>query len=278
MAKPPGRCVFCEESGNLTKGHIWPDSFGRSLGDARYHKKRLGKFFPSNPIDSQQGDWERMGTGPLQKKRPRNTCSTCNGGWMSRIENATASTVKAIIDGRGLVMGPVETMQLAGMLALVSARLELSTSNMRTIPASELQSLRATALPNFLSTFHWRIWIGRFLGEDLRDHNYRYNASLIAPQSAKISIAEMGPERCNTHVATIISGQLYAHVFFSTDWPNFCGQKDVRLSQIWPPVFPYLDTRFLPTITDSQAISVQGAIRRFSENGAFAELESEEES
>jgi hypothetical protein len=89
VSKPRGSCAFCGGQTGLTKGHIWPDCFGRILpSDARYYEQKIGLFNTFESTIPGPEKWERVGTGPLQKRRPRNTCKTCNSGWMSRIETA----------------------------------------------------------------------------------------------------------------------------------------------------------------------------------------------
>jgi hypothetical protein len=102
---------------------------------------------------------------------------------MSGLEGATAATVQALTQGRPALLGTIEIemMQLGGAFALVSVRIELNSPNkMRTIPATELESLRSTCLPSFLPDRHWRIGIGKHAGQNLNDHHYRYNAMHIA--------------------------------------------------------------------------------------------------
>ena len=68
-----------------------------------------------------------------------------------------------------------------------------------------------------------------------------------------------GPEYCNTQVTTLIAGQLYAHVFFSTVWPDFPGYS---LIQIWPPTYPYIDTGLLPAMSDRDGVMLHETISR----------------
>src|SRR6476646_10945269 len=93
IAKPAGKCAFCGGP-KLTKGHIWPESFGLILPSAaKYHEQKVDGFTTFDSNIPGPSKWERVGTGPLQKRSPRNTCVVCNGGWMSPIESAALPIV-----------------------------------------------------------------------------------------------------------------------------------------------------------------------------------------
>jgi hypothetical protein len=261
MSKPVGKCAFCNEPG-LTKGHIWPESFGAFLpSDARYHEQRIGFFetFESNVPGPSK--WERVGTGPLHKRRPRNTCASCNGGWMSRLESVTLPTARSLILGERFLIEPISIHFLAAILTLISMRIELTAHGMKTIPRSEMDLLRHTMMPSD----NWRIWIGRYAGADLRDYKYRYTAMQIEVDAT----APYGPEHCNTHVTTLVVGQFYVHILFSSVWPDFPGYDGIELSRIWPASGLYLDTGNLAAMSDDQAVMLHEAINRGSRMGGI---------
>jgi len=186
-----------------------------------------------------------------EKRRPRNTCLKCNTGWMSQIESVSLPTIRPLILGEPCVLDIMSQFALAPILALISSRIELTAHGMRTIPRSEFDHLRAKLFPSP----NWRIWIGRHAGADLKDCLYRYTAMQVESQPT----AHFGPEYCNTQVTTLIAGQLYAHVFFSTVWPDFPGY---RLTQIWPLAHCYVDTGLLPAMSDRDAVMLHETISR----------------
>ena len=259
MSQPPGKCRFCGEPG-LTKGHIWPESFGRILpSDANYHEQKIGSFESFSAAIPGPEKWERVGTGPLQKRRPRNTCHSCNTGWMSRLEQTTGPMVRPMILGEQMLLTPIEICLLASMYALISMRIELTAHGMRTIPQSEIDFLRLRMLPSE----NWRIWIARHAGDDLKDYKYRYTAMQIESDPS----VRFGKEFCNTQVTTLVVGKLFVHIMFSTAWPEFGRYEGVSLTPLWPHSCPYIDTRWLPPISDVEGVFLHEAISRAGNSG-----------
>jgi hypothetical protein len=65
IAKPAGKCAFCGGP-KLTKGHIWPESFGLILPSAaKYHEQKVDGFTTFDSHIPGPSKWERVGTGPL---------------------------------------------------------------------------------------------------------------------------------------------------------------------------------------------------------------------
>ena len=259
MSKPRGKCAFCGSSViPLSKGHIWPECFGEILpSDAQYHEEKIGYFntFETNIPGPDKS--ERVGTGPLHKRRPRNTCIKCNGGWMSLLERASFPIVKPLILGEPSVLDTGGMNLLAPMLALVSARVELTAKTMRAVPQGEIKYLMETGR----ASANWRIWIARHSGP--MDYAYRYTAMQIESEPT----AKFGPEYCNTQVTTLFVGRLYAHILFSTIWPNFQGYEGVSLTQIWPAHDLHIRTEFLPMMSEQDGVLLHEAISRAGKSG-----------
>jgi hypothetical protein len=261
MSQPRGRCAFCgSDQVRLSKGHIWPECFGEILpSDAKYHEQKIGYF---NTFETQipgPEKFERVGTGPLQKRRPRNTCVKCNGGWMSLMERASLPVVKPLILATPSLLDTKGMNLLAPVLALVSMRIELTAKAMRATPQHEVRSLMETGRPSS----NWRIWIARYTGSDLKDYSHRYTAMQLESKPTAV----FGPEHCNTQVTTLVAGQLYAHLMFSSVWPNFGGYEGIALTQIWPASELHIRTEFLPTISEGEGVSLHEAISRAGKAG-----------
>jgi hypothetical protein len=254
MSKPTGKCAFCGGP-RLTKGHILPESFGIILpSDAKYHEQKIGTFNTFKSDIPGPSKWERIGTGSLQKRRPRNTCVTCNGGWMSLIESAALPVIKPLILGQRSALDLASQEQLASVLTLISMRIELTAHGMQTIPRFEKEALRTDPLP----TPNWRIWIARHAGKNLTEYRYQYTAMQIASDPS----TPHGAQYCNTHVTTLIAGQLYVHIFFSTVWPEFAGYDGVALCRLWPPTGFDIDTGSLPELSDEAGVMLHETISR----------------
>jgi hypothetical protein len=255
MAKPEGKCAFCGGP-KLTKGHIWPESFGKLIpSDAKYHEQKIAGFVTFESNIPGPSEWMRVGTGPLQKRRPRNTCSTCNSGWMSKIEEAALPVIGPLITGQRTLLHPSAQEKLASVITLISTRVELIAYGMRSIPKFEKDELRKNPLP----TPNWRIWIARHAGKDAKDFQFRFTAMQIASDK---STPVRGPEHCNSHLTSLIAGQLFIHVFFSTVWPDFPGYRNVSLIKLWPPSGYDIDSELLPSFDDESEIRLHETISR----------------
>jgi hypothetical protein len=146
--------------------------------------------------------------------------------------------VRPLILAEPFVLDTSGMQMLAAVLALVSVRIGLTAKVMRAVPQSEIQQLMHNARPSE----NWRIWIARHAGANLKDYLYRYSAMQIVSEPTAAS----GNEHCNTQVTTLVVGQLYAHILFSTVWPNFEGYEGVGLTRIWPANELHISTKYLP--------------------------------
>jgi len=173
---------------------------------------------------------------------------------MSRLESVTLPTTRSLILGERVLLDPVSIFFLAAALTLISARIELTAHGMKSISRNEMDLLRYTMMPSD----NWRIWIGRYAGDDLRDYKYRYTAMQIETDPT----VQSGPEYCNTHVTTLIVGQMHVHILFSSAWLDLPGYDGIELSQIWPASGLHLDTGYLNKMSDDQAVMLHEAISR----------------
>jgi hypothetical protein len=174
MSNPAGKCVFCGCT-PLSKGHIWPDCFGRVLPQekkAKYHEQRIGGFSTFDSKIQGPPKWVRTGTGPLSAKRLQNTCVACNGGWMSRLESSSLHAIKPLVLGQPFLFERINQYFVAGVLFLISMRIESTARQIKTIPHSD----RVFLMNGFVPSSNWRIWIGRYAGKDLNEYTYRYTA------------------------------------------------------------------------------------------------------
>jgi hypothetical protein len=251
MSKPAKQCAFCGRTG-ATKSHIWPDWLKNILTpSATHHERIVGRLETFEP---------KMGMPPLQatkkqghvgSRKPRNTCGKCNGGWMREIEETNMSLVPPLLLGHPHLLQSFGQRLLATFLCLVSMRIEISSVTVGSIPKAERDWLKQ----NYEPPANWRIWIARYKGEPLMDE--RFAAMQIASKTVKPSI-----EHCNSQVTTLVIGQLCAHLFSSTVWPNFGGYEGIQLCSIWPPSQFGIDTSAMPVITQTMVPWLHEAIGR----------------
>lgn len=84
------RCIFCNQEGKLSREHALPIWFAKLFG--------AGTIFDW-AVDSEKGRRKLRGSGPLNIVT-RTVCSSCNSGWMSRLEAKAAPILTPLIAGQ----------------------------------------------------------------------------------------------------------------------------------------------------------------------------------
>jgi hypothetical protein len=246
--------VFCGEPG-VTKGHVWPSWFGKILPiSASFHENRSGEFFTfASPVPGPEKTIS-VKQGHARSRKLRNTCKACNQRWMSIIEGHAVSVTAPLLRGEPVLLDLAGQFALSNLLCLISMRHEFLSHSMRAIPQEDRNWLRT----KFQPPDHWRIWIAKFTGKNPHDHWSRHCGIQIAASPAE----NVGPEYCNTHVSTMVMGNLCAHIFSSTEWRDFQGYEGIQLTQIWPPIYAYIDAGHIPSVTDKAVLWLHEAVAR----------------
>jgi hypothetical protein len=171
---------------------------------------------------------------------------------MSIIESAAKHSTWPLIVNKPFLLDTFGRFTLASVLCLITMRIEFVTG-MIAISPGERDWLRH----RFEPSNHWKMWIGRYGGTRHGDSWSRSYAAQIEPKPTD----KVGPEYCNVRVATLVIGQLCAHIFYSPVI-DFKGYEGLFLPQIWPPGPFNLDTSFLPVMTDEQVLFLHEAFAR----------------
>jgi hypothetical protein len=252
MSKPRRNCVFCGEPNRLTKSHVWPEWAEAILPQtATHHEQITGRFNTFTP-KAQGPEFRRtIRPGHVGKRKPRNTCSVCNGGWMRLIEEATIPFMAPLLRAEHHILTLDQQKYVAALLCLVSMRVEFS-GNMRAIPKSDREWLMTHSEP----PPDWKIWIGRYEGGAKMDQQY------TAMQISSSPNVPRGVEHCNTQVTSLVIGHLYAHLFSSTAWRDFTGYNGISLRQIWPLGTRNIVVSRLPAIREAEVPWLHETIAR----------------
>lgn len=171
---------------------------------------------------------------------------------MRRMEEATMPFMPALLLGTPHLLDTFSQRLLAAFLCLVSMRVELSSHDMRAIPASDRNWLRT----RFEPPPDWTIWIGRYEGSPRMDERYTAMHVASAPD------VPTGVEYCNSQVTTLVIGQLCAHMFSSTVWRNFRGYHGLQCPAIWPPWSYDIEVSHLTVIAEADVPWLHEAIAR----------------
>ena len=234
MSKPPRQCVFCGGR-PLSDGHIWPGWMTETLpAKAPTHKRQfqvIGEFDPKPEILTLE---EKTKQGPVGASKPRNTCLTCNGGWMSRIEDKSKPiVVPLILEERNFLLDTPCQIVIASLICLISMRVCLSRKETLETPLSERDALRLNGVP----PQNWKIWIGPYVDADPSIHLGRHQASYL---SSKLE-GKVGAKP-DTQITTFVVGKFCAHAFSAPLGINYDFESHPHaLSQIWPPTYRYIE-------------------------------------
>jgi hypothetical protein len=254
MSKPAGKCVFCAGTG-LSKGHIWPDWFRKVLSlDAEQHLEISGEIRTFVPKMKVVPYAQKLRQGHAGSRKPRNTCRTCNGGWMSRLEAAAIPGMTPLLLGQPAVLRTIDQRIIAALLCLITIRVEFADLATLAVPPEDRTWIKEHLLP----PMSWRIWIARYDGSQSGQHWCRHHGMSIVSSPDESG----GSYQCNTQVTTMVIGQLCAHLFSSTALPDFAGYEGVRLTQIWPPSNFDIQTRLLANLSDDAVVSLSEALVR----------------
>jgi hypothetical protein len=253
MSKPPRHCVFCGKTG-LTKGHIWPDWFSKVLPRVGTHNEQVVGAVHTFEPKMKRPEFRRVvKPGHSGSRKPRNTCAECNSGWMSRIENNAKPCATPLFQGIEHIFDLKSQRAIAALLCLITIRAEFTELSTVSITDADRTWLREKLEPPPL----WQIWIARYIGDQPESHWFRHYGMQIV--STPDEAAE--PGGCNTQTSTMVLGQLCAHTFSSSVFPEFSGYK-ATLFKIWPISGYDINTAVLPRMGDDDVISLSEALAR----------------
>ncbi|MGY4428494.1 hypothetical protein ACVWWO_000971 [Bradyrhizobium sp. F1.13.1] len=196
---------------------------------------------------------EKLRQGHTGSRKPRNTCLKCNGGWMSRLEQANIYTLSRLITGKSCLITPIDQWLLASLFCLITIRLEFTDVQMQGVPREDRFTLMLRGHPPFKT---WRIWIAQYIGANPEDHWGRHFGlqMVSSPDDAP------RPHKCNTQVTTMVIGKLCFHAVSSSVMGVPQGYEGVDIHQIWPTSNFDIDSRSLPVLDEAQVIHLHEAL------------------
>lgn len=159
--KPSG-CYFCGRRGDLTEEHAWPRWLGKgALVEPTQSTRRIG--FDRSSVDT----YRELPTevtnkqGSVLTTRLREVCRTCNGGWMSRLEQQVAPVFERMCSTDyplGFTALEAEQVRIVAAWAVKTAWVRERIGSPRITPTRE-QFVDAQRPPEFT-----KVWAGRHEG------------------------------------------------------------------------------------------------------------------
>lgn len=144
-------CAFCSHTlqGRASREHILPEWLLAHLG-IRDHQISPTHF-------SSSGDTVSTRYHPLRNLLAGRICSTCNNGWMSRLESAAQEHLKALFANNISVveLNEADRFVLARWVLKTAMTLNLGSNYLKNIPSAHYSHLceKPTTLPEHVAAF-----------------------------------------------------------------------------------------------------------------------------
>lgn len=241
MSKPPGRCIFCGNTG-VSKEHVWAEWLGQVV-PAGLPARAYNHFWASA---DQPRKWIAQNS-IYQPAHPgtrkiRKVCIKCNTGWMSRLQSQAKNCLTPLLLGQTPVVSAASQKIIARWSAVTAVVADFMDPRAQCVSAEDRRWLaREEGLPP-----NWLVWAGRYAGVRW-DWGYLRIGTTLARMPKGTTPDEMPP--ANTQITTFVLGRAVFHAFNSPMVAEM-GVTFRTLRQMWPWTPSDFDWTELPTLDD----------------------------
>jgi hypothetical protein len=220
------RCVFCGGEG-LTREHVWPNWISGVLPKGIELEVSKTQTDPKTELTKPLGSPWRSVRFDLTVRR---VCGACNGGWMSRLEEAAKPLLVPLILGESALLDAEERRVIAAWALLRVVMAEYIDPTQIAVPAAHRRWLFKEKKPPRHGVY---IWMAGYEGEDSAGF-YRH-----VPLASHLD-SSYRSEQVNSYGVTFGIYKLVFQVFGATTAPRAGGdlrqggdlaERTVRL---WP--------------------------------------------
>jgi hypothetical protein len=157
---PVERCIYCGQTGKLTKEHIYGRWMRKFITQDIIRTNHYTSFREQNPDSGEpigtlaKGKLNRSGgphSGQLQI-----VCQKCNGGWMSKIQDEAKPYLEKLLNGIWPKFTGTEHITLARWVKMVTISIEYADQTTKTVRESE----RKKFMDDQDLSQNWYIFIG----------------------------------------------------------------------------------------------------------------------
>jgi len=211
------QCTFCRAEEKLTGEHVFPNWLRTAVGDGG------AQYFRRTP-NGQVKHWATL----AYSATVNDVCSTCNSGWMSRIEGAAAPVLLPM-----LIRGEAVTLDASALRAVSSwAMLRSLVVPLASGPNDVPSDLYRTIEQTHTITPNAAVWLGKLEGTDERTAFFL---------GTTLNITGTTHAQPDAFVATMAIGKLVTRIFVLTPGRGDLGAVsngpfDAFLVPIWPDV------------------------------------------
>jgi hypothetical protein len=205
MAQVQAKCMFCEKA-EVSDEHLWSEwlhpHLPRFPENKRVRAVRIsarGRIFPENRQERTGEPWTIIS---------RAVCTSCNNGWMSRIDEVTKPLMLPLVKGEATVCSPEDMSVLTQWIWLKTMICEhLNPGEEVTAIDDRKRFMERREMPSGV-----RIWVG-WCGEGGWECSHVRNTNLLlaAPSWLRPQIMKK-----NTQTVALGVGQLFVYLMHST--------------------------------------------------------------
>lgn len=231
MARPPGRCIFCNGFG-LTKEHVFPDwmrtVFTRLPTDT--HTFYDIDYVDLPTIGTVPLPSRRTGQGQVGSKKVKVVCRACNNGWLSQLEQNAKPLLTEVLNGRQRTFSVADQKLLATWIVKTTMTAEFWRPKEIAIKQPEREEFRLKMEPSS----RWQIWGALYIGTKLQAGAiYHHGVGIyLPPNPVRVGVK-------NTQYTVMGIGRFLAINLSSEQEGLTFGmnpQLDVALIRLWPPI------------------------------------------
>ncbi|MGB8839623.1 MAG: hypothetical protein WCC64_00995 [Aliidongia sp.] len=259
MADKTEKCIFCG-SKDVTNEHIFSHWTHKLLPPRE--KGRVIAQVGTNYLGQQKTRLVKL-PGQLQDWQIQCVCgghrSTCNNGWMKRLEDAAKPILTPLIEGRRTRLLPEHQAIIAAWVSLKIMVSEHWRHGSITVHWTQRRSMMRRQIPPMAG---WGIWIGHY--ERVNWKGGFISRPFFYPEA---STPARIPPYYNGASTTMVIGKLFIQVIhgpvkFLVEWWRFPLRQSGPLYRIWPPQSASIKWP-CGTLTDLDAENIANAAEVF---------------
>jgi len=233
MAKTHGKCIFCDYVGELTSEHII---------SKRYHRfipPTMGSYRTLRAVEFPDRSEYRVGKRVADPRDWKVKCvchTTCNNGWMRKLDDTAAPLLTSLITGKAARLTPGHQLIIATWAVMKAIVAEYEDPHETTTHHMQRKSLFRNKRP----PEGWAVWLGYFPRKRWTPTYALHPFQYVRPDI----LAKRNNPRAtyyNASITTRVLGELFIQVvhapikFRIRDWRFPLLPNGGEPRRIWPP-------------------------------------------
>lgn len=254
-------CIFCGNQGGMSKEHLWPNWLNKLTekdADAKYQEGAA--YGLGNTVDNKFK--MNVRSGDVMTKKYRVVCRTCNGGWMSSIEESVKPILLEAFGDCDKFLTNNDLKELVTWLVMKNIVAE-QTDNESVVTSKEECHLfeRNRGFPK-----HYRVYAARHS----LDTTALYSRETAFLKTHPDAPNELDGLHRNTQVTTLVIGKVVFFIICCKEPSlNICHDfKLNRLTRLYPerPKKTGKKLKHLKILSEQQFVSVAKALSLYIES------------